>query len=128
MKKTVLLLLAGILLGFTAASDGFQRGANRLLGAWFSHDRFAEYEISIGLDPLGKARKPQRVEEVRRHLNLPAHYGDLIDITAGGEGAVLWYQTTDGMIRNVIIPDAATRIYRIEKAPTARFKSEMIRP
>ena len=100
--------------------------AQAITGIWDSHVVQETYRVSIGVDAVGKPRKEERVDEIRTHFNLPQHYGNLIGVTGHGDSAVLWYQDNQGMIRNAIVPAAASKLARIQYSPTQRYEEDIL--
>jgi len=100
--------------------------AQSLHGLWDSHILEESYRISIGVDGVGKPRKPEKVDEIRTQYNLPQHYGNLIGVTGHGDSAVFWYQDQSGVIRNAIVPSAASKLARIEYTQTSRYKTDVL--
>jgi len=100
--------------------------AQSVTGIWDSHLVQESYRISLGVDALKKPRKPETVDEIRVHYNLPQHYGNLIGVTGNGEAAVLWYQDNQGIVRNAIVPKAASKLARIGYSPTQRYEEEVL--
>ncbi len=43
----------------------------------------------------------QRLTQRRASVQVPAEYGRLVAVTPGAGGAVLWFEATDGAVRNV---------------------------
>lgn len=43
----------------------------------------------------------QRLTQRRASVQVPAEYGRLVAVTPGAGGAALWFEATDGSVRNV---------------------------
>ena len=98
-----------------------------LIGLWESDVIEETYDISIGLDGLGKPKAARGHSEQRTQLLLPQHYGLLVGITGNSNAAILWYQDGMGVIRNAIIPDAKQHAIRVQLQNTTKLKSKVIR-
>lgn len=124
----VMAIVCGISLGWFAgtvvpASADYEG----LIGLWESELLEEKFDISIGLDGLGKPRPAREHSEQRTQLLLPQHYGNLVSITGNGSAAILWYQDGSGVIRNAIIPDASAHAVRIQLQNTNKLKMKVIR-
>lgn len=126
-SRMFVIFTLGLTLGWLSFGGGGQALAQAITGLWNSHQMHESYRISIGVDPTGKRRSDEKVAEIRTHYNLPQHYGNLIGVTGHGGAGVLWYQDAAGIIRNAIIPDAASSLSRIEYTPTKRLEIEPLR-
>ena len=131
-RASFVTLLVGSLLGITVgwfaggtapASADYQG----LLGLWESEVLEDTYDISIGLDGLGKPRPARGHSEQRTELLLPQHYGNLVSITGNGTAAIFWYQEGMGVIRNAIVPDANEHAIRIRLQNTTKLKTKVVR-
>lgn len=56
-------------------------------------EQFYQDEVSFGL--------PRNFNLARSPLHIPKQYGRLMTITASSRYATLWFETADGVIRNV---------------------------
>ena len=63
-------------------------------------------------DKRGSARP---FTEKRDRRFVPSHYGDVFQITAHGEDAVLWFKDGDGVVRNVRLSGASHKPLVVEK-------------
>ncbi len=126
-NKMFLVFALGLTAGWLSFGGGGQAIAQAITGLWSSHSMHESYRISIGVDPTGKPRTDEKVAEIRVQYNLPMHYGNLIGVTGHGGAGVLWYQDSSGIIRNAIIPDAASSLSRIEYTATKRLEIEPLR-
>jgi hypothetical protein len=118
--------IIGAICGWLAWGGGGVALAQALTGIWLSHELEESYEISIGVDPSGKPRKEHPVDEIRLHYNIPQHYGNLVGVTGHGDSAVFWYQDAQGVIRNAILPSAASRLSRMELTPTTKYEEDVL--
>ena len=100
--------LVGTIGGWVAWGGGGVALAQAITGIWASYEVQESYEISVGVDATGKPRKERKVDEIRVHFNLPQHYGNLVGVTGHGDSAVFWYQDAQGVVRNAILPFAAS--------------------
>ena len=101
--------------------------AKRIAGAVYSYTAVEEFDMSVGLEAGGRHSSPRTREEVRHHLNIPEHYGELIHISAAGHNAVLWFRDDLGALRNAIVPDVDAALYRLQGFETSRYKAQWIR-
>ena len=125
-------LLFGVISGITigwlvAGSTPVSADYEGLIGLWESEVIEESYDISIGLDALGKPRPARGQGEMRTQLLLPQHYGNLVAITGNGTAAVMWYQDGAGTIRNSIIPDASKHAVRVQLQNTNKLKEQVVR-
>ena len=125
-KRMLLVFTLGMVGGWLTFGGGSQAIAQAVHGLWNSHVLQETYRISIGVDSSGKARPDRKVDEVRTHYNLPMHYGNLIGVTGHDGAAVFWYQDAQGVIRNAIVPNAATELSRVEYTSTRRFETDVL--
>ncbi|MEC9475673.1 MAG: hypothetical protein VX764_01410 [Planctomycetota bacterium] len=132
IKASFTTLLLGSVFGITvgwfaggtvSASAEYQE----LVGLWRAELLEETYDMSIGLDGLGKPRPARGRFEQRTQLLLPQHYGNLVSITGNGTAAVLWYQDGLGVIRNAIIPDANSQAVRVQLQNTTKLKTKVMR-
>lgn len=119
-------LAAGVALGVFATSAPARVAIEGLIGLFPSYTVQEEYEISVGVDSLGNHRKEVRQREIRHHLNLPEHYGRLIEITQNGVNTILWFKDNEGLIRNAVLPNADTVRYRIQPFITTRYEADIV--
>jgi len=134
MKKLWSILGLGIVLGGLLGQLGARGGllgASPVLagpedvkGAWPSYAVREEFWMSVGVDNLGNHLKPRKVQELRQHINVPAHYGELVDTVGGLAGTVFWFKDGAGLLRNVVI-DGPGRLYRIQRFETGRYEAEI---
>jgi hypothetical protein len=115
-------LMIGTLLGGFAVSSPVLAEYSGLFGLWESAEILEGYEISVGLDALGKPRSMKPYEEVRTELLIPQHYGNLVGITGNGTASIFWYQDGSGVIRNAVVPDAAVHAERIKLQSTRKLE------
>ena len=120
--------ISGIMVAWLAAG-GVAVSADYpgLVGLWESEIIEETYDISVGLDGLGKPRPAKGHVEQRIQLLLPQHYGNLVTITGNGTSAIMWYQDGMGVIRNAIIPDANQQAVRILLQNTNKLKQQVVR-
>ncbi|MFN0057686.1 MAG: hypothetical protein ACKVX7_04445 [Planctomycetota bacterium] len=126
MRRTLLLLVVGGALGAFLTSAKAQVVIRSILGVAYSHGVMERYEMSIGVDGLGRAVKERTREEIREHINIPSHYGRVISVTQNGDAAIVWFEG-QGVIRNAVLSEVDTRLYRLELSPTSRYESRFIR-
>ncbi len=136
-RKGALVLVLGALLGVTSTLAWSQinrskarmtlEQAKRVRGALYSYTVVEEFDISVGLEGGGRHTSARPHEEVRHHLNVPEHYGELIHISTGGHSAVFWFRDELGAIRNAVLPDADAELYRVQPFATTRYKAQWIR-
>lgn len=124
--RLFLVLAAGVALGLFARSAPARVAIEGLIGLFPSYTVQEEYEISVGVDSLGNHRKEVRQQEIRHHLNLPEHYGRLVEITQNGSNTIFWFSDNAGLIRNAVVPNADTVRYRIQPFITSRYEAEIV--
>ncbi|MDE0958852.1 MAG: hypothetical protein OSB12_09465 [Planctomycetota bacterium] len=120
-------LMIGTLLGGFAVSSPVLAEYSGLFGLWESAEIIEGYEISVGLDALGKPRSLKPYEEIRTELLVPQHYGNLVEITGNGTASIFWYQDGNGVIRNAVVPDAAVHAVRIKLQNTRKLEFNVSR-
>ena len=101
--------------------------ADPTLGAFYSRDIWAFYDIPIEVDGAGNLRGKQRVRDTRSLFAVPKFFGELIDITQHGDRAVFWYRDKHGEIRNVVIDKVDSRAMRIEQRAVEKLRFEVVR-
>ena len=121
-SKTVVTLVA--LAAASFAAGAFAEDASRFLGAAPSHKSVERYDMSVGVTAGQLPRLPSKFEEVREVLHVPSHYGQLAGVTSDGSSGVFWFRDADGALRNVVVPDAATRPMKLVCAATSRYEAE----
>ncbi|MGA1201366.1 MAG: hypothetical protein ACYTGJ_06170 [Planctomycetota bacterium] len=126
LGRTTLIFTLGVLGGWILLGGAGKAIAQVITGLWASHQVEESYRISIGVDANGKPRRDGKVDELRTHYNLPIHYGNLIGITGHDGAAVFWYQDNTGVVRNAIVPDAATALSRIGYTDTKELELDPI--
>ena len=124
--RMTLIFTLGIVGGWFAFGGPGKALAQAIHGLWASHQVEESYRISIGVDAAGKPRRAEQVDELRLHYNLPGHYGNLVGITGHDGSAVFWYQDNLGIIRNAIVPDAASKLSRIQLSGTTRYEVDTV--
>ena len=120
-------LMVGTLLGGFAVSGSVLAEYSGLFGLWESAEILEGYEISVGLDALGKPRSMKPHEELRTELLVPQHYANLVGITGNGTASIFWYQDGSGVIRNAVVPDAAVHAVRIKLQNTRKLEFNVSR-
>lgn len=115
MKKSALLfLLIGAAFGALAASGAAQDAVEEFIGGFLSHRTEERFDISIGVTRGGDPVRDTRRIENRETVVVPAHYGAIVTITQDGPRALIWFRDQNSVIRNVVLPDAGSRAYRVQ--------------
>ena len=73
------------------------------------------FEMPRGFTTRGKLGDARRFSDTRDYRFVPSHYGDVFQITAHGEDAVLWFRDGAGVVRNVKVPSATRQLFHVEK-------------
>lgn len=125
MTRTGLLFSLGIVAGLAGALALGVPGmaeeepppppAAAMLGGFGSHITEERIDVSVGVGRGGDFNSPKRFAEPRYTVVVPEHFGRLHSVAAEGTTTVLWYEDEAGVLRNVVIPDAARRSYRVER-------------
>jgi hypothetical protein len=123
MTRKLALIGIGIAVASFAAG-AFAQDAARLLGAVPSHHSLERYEMSVGVTSDQAPRRPTRQDEDREVVYVPAHYGTLVGVTGDGLSTVFWYRDAAGDMRNAVVHDTGTRLYKVQCQPTAHFQSD----
>ena len=84
---------------FALGISGFCEAEDLPLGAYRESMGFEE---KIGGDKSGGS--PRR-SQIRTRYVVPTQYGRLVDVSNVDTGTSLWFEGTDGMIRNVLVGD-----------------------
>jgi hypothetical protein len=95
MKKNRMIFLAAVL-----AMAG--RADNVLASGGGSYQSSRDKEETIAFED---GSHTERLTHFRKQIQIPKAYGNLINITAAGNGTALWFESAAGQIRNVIVPD-----------------------
>ena len=120
MKNPVLILIVGACLGAIGMSGAGQPEVAQAFGAFPSHGTEESYYISVGATPAGNEPRDQLKEEFRRTVVVPDHYGDVVAVTPAASAAIVWYQDTGGVVRNVILYEPEALLYSLEQRTTTR--------
>ena len=124
-RWTVAAGLGGIVLGAAGAAAIAQDGALRGFGFLSSHRAEETYDVELGITSTGRPGLPQRQREARDVVLVPAHYGELFQITQDGRDAVLWYRAADGTIRNAVLDAVSSVRYEIQRREATRFEVKL---
>ena len=127
MKKSLLPLSVGLLIGSLALSSPAQDALFHFLGVYYSHQSVEKYELSAGVTALGVPHRPQPREELREQINYPDFYGSLFGITSHGANVVFWFQDGAGSLRNAVVDQVTSRLYRLEKIPDHKLNIAVVR-
>ena len=128
MKKVILLVGLGVLLGAAITQVRAQVNQRMNLGGHYSHDLTAFYQMQVHITPAGKLRAPRKFEEQREHYRVPDFYGTLIDVTSNDDKVIFWYQDSEGLVRNAIFDQTDKRLMEIERAEVEQLRFEVARP
>ena len=128
MKKVILLIGLGVLVGVVVTQARAQVSKRLALGGHYSHDLTAFYEMRVHITPAGKLRTPRKFEEQREHYRIPKFYGTLLDITSNDDTVVFWFQDNEGLVRNAFFDQSDKRLMEFERAEVDRLRFEVARP
>jgi hypothetical protein len=116
MQRRVLVAgAAGVLVGAAAAAAVAQDELFHGFGLWPSHESREKFQLELGVTATGRPGWPKWQGEDRTVLLVPAHYGDLFQVTQNGPDSVLWYRSSSGQLRNAVLTDAATTPWIVER-------------
>jgi hypothetical protein len=96
-----LFLAAGVTLAAAAA-----RAGGLGLGV-YADNASAEDVWSVG--------PGEEYRQARQSLQIPAEYGKLVSVIGRKDDAVMWFETIDGTLRNVVVP--LDKLVLIRRAP-----------
>lgn len=126
--------LAAAAAGVAVAAFAAGFGANALAqqvgspdrGLVASHEELVKFEMSFGRTAAGLPRRADRLDEVRAHVVVPDHLGDLVTITPHGDQVVLWYKGARGL-RNVVLDRVTTQMWTVERGATSILETDVVR-
>jgi hypothetical protein len=127
MRKPVVTLVAVAAGAFAAgafAEDAAQE-ALKWIGALPSHRSVERFDMTLGVTTGQLPRRPERIEEDREVLHVPAHYGGLAHVTGDGAATVFWFRDADGALRNVVVRDAQSRAVKVVSPPSSRYEADV---
>lgn len=119
--------LVGLGLGIAASSARAQEITRQLVGAFYTHNRIATFEMPIEVTTSGEPRTAVRLTEEREHYAVPEYFGNLIDITAHGDQTVFWYLDGDGVVRNAILDGADRALFEVARERVHKLRFEVAR-
>ncbi len=130
MRILDLILAAGVgaaavlLLGGGGAADAQQLTplAPHTRGATRAGDVKEIYSMATRLRSDGGAKTVKEERERRDVFFVPEHFGDLIDVTSADGTTTFWYRDGDGKMRNAVIATARSKLIRVDRAPTEKFR------
>ena len=129
MTRNGLILITGLIIGIVASSGWAQEGLRELsrnvIGAFYSKNISAFYDMSIELDGTGKPKAPRRIKEDRQLFAVADYYGKLVEITQHGDRAVFWYEDHAGEIRNVVFDRIDSVLMRIQRREVKKLRFEV---
>ncbi len=73
------------------------------------------FEMPGSVSTRGKLGDARRFTDTRDRRFVPSHYGEVFEITAHGEDAVLWFRDGAGGVRNVKVTGASQKLVHLEK-------------
>jgi hypothetical protein len=102
--------------------------ADRLIAAAArSHILTDEFRMSVSVTAAGDPARPVRLIQDRDVFNVPAHYGNLVNITTEGNRTILWYNNNQHRLRNLIIEGAGEKLVAIQIMPVTDLRVEASR-
>jgi hypothetical protein len=114
MQKLVPTLILGATAGALGSSHAGPAARAQAFGAYPSHVTEDSYQISIGVTAGGNHNRDRRQTELRETVVVPEHYGTVVAVTPAQGAAVVWYQDEHNVLRNVILTEPESRLYRLE--------------
>jgi hypothetical protein len=121
-------LMAGLLMGVTASTHAQEARGDRVDGKAMEFDgviRARDYTSSykmpfnVGVDR--SYTNIDRIDERRTRIHVSDLYGPLVNVTAHGEGVVLWFQDGEEVIRNAVIKNVTGELIHIERVPAKQI-------
>jgi len=112
-------------LGALAGSGAAQDAGIARAGVHPDYTLEEAYDLELGVTVSGRPGLPARFREVRSAVAVPAHYGDLFQITQDGHDSVLWYRAQDGALRNVVLAGTTTTSYQVGRVEPLRYESKI---
>lgn len=73
-----------------------------------------QFRMPGGYTVRGRVGDPRLLGTPRVHHFRPDHYGKLVGITAHQDRGVLWYESDDGTVRNVVVESPERELVLIE--------------
>ena len=121
-------IVAAALLGLSAGLvlSGRAEGQDaRTLNGVVRAGRVTEtYKIPTSVKSDGSPKPVERINDERTLVHVPDHYGDLVQVTAHGGDAVLWYRDSEGVLRNAILPRATDRLLRVAPVIAQKYDTD----
>jgi hypothetical protein len=113
--RTIAILAAAAALSVVLFVSGSRaQDTTSPLGAFLSHLTEERTDISVGVTRGGDYTQVRRRVEIRESVVVPEHYGVLVAVVPSGPTTVFWFRGGDNVLRNVVLRDADTRLYRLE--------------
>ena len=126
MKKHGIIITGTLTTLLIGAAAGV--AADRLIaGAARSHVLTDEFRMSVGVTATGNPARPKKLVQEREVFNVPAHYGNLINVTTDGNRTILWYNSPQHRLRNLIIEGAGEQLVAIQVMPVTDLRVEASR-
>ena len=125
MRHTTTAILAGaagLALGAVAMTGFAQEDLARGFGFHRSYEAEETYDLSVGVNTVGRPRPPELRRETRTAVVFPSHYGDLFQVTQDGRDAILWFRASDGTVRNTVLDAASSVPYEVQSSPTIKLE------
>ena len=113
-------LVGGLLTGLTVsghAQDPGGAAADTFLGTVPARTYTHSYKMPLDVDVDRDWTAAQRIDEQRQLVLIPDLYGSLINVTPHGDSVVMWFRDDEGIVRNAVLPDVATKLLNVERAP-----------
>ena len=117
-------IIIAAVLGLLLVSTAVGKDAERLLaaGAVRSHELTEEFRMSVGVTARGEPARRREFVQEREVVNVPEHFGTLIHIATDGNRTVLWYESSRGRLRNVILDGTAEQLVAVQVMPVTSLE------
>jgi hypothetical protein len=127
MRKSIVTLVAVAAGAFAAGAfaEDVAQEALKWIGALPSHRSVERFDMSVGVTAGQLPRRPERIEEEREVLHVPAHYGALAHVTGDATATVFWFRDGEGALRNVVVRDAPSRAVKVVCPPSSRYEADV---
>lgn len=113
--STAIAALAVVGVAYSIVQEVGAAGARSFSGS-VSVGRVEEtFEMPGGFTARGGLGDPRRFSDTRDYRFVPSHYGDVIQVTAHGEDAVLWFRNDEGVVRNVRVRGATQQLFAVQR-------------
>ncbi len=122
-------IVGAVLLGATVgalamrpAQGQVRTGERQLQGGARAAEAVETYRMTTDVRRGAQRAKRPQLQKDRRHLiHVPEFYGEVFEITAHGDDAVMWFKADDGVVRSAIVPGVADGLVRVQAVEATGF-------